>query len=377
MFTLLKAGTVYSPDKLGKQDILLCTDKIVAIQPEIDVSMLQKVDIIDCTDKVILPGFIDLHVHITGGGGEGGFSTRTAAASAIDIIKSGITTVVGVLGADGVTRSVAGLYAQAKQLEHEGLSTYIYTGSYQVPVVTLTGSIQSDMVFVDKVIGVGEICLEDNRAFYPTFDEIARIAAQVRNGAMISGKAGLVHFHMGLGENGLDYLFRLQEETLIPKQHFLPTHVNRTNLLFDQACSYLEKGGYIDLTAGFIPTKDDPDCVASYDALHKLISKGADISRVTMSSDAYGSVPVFDEQGNVISSNTVKTDILYNEIRVAIKEKAIPIETAITLITRNAAKILKIDKKKGSIETGKDADLLICDKDLNIEIIYANGIKYS
>lgn len=377
MFTLLKKASIYSPDFLGKKDILFCFDKIAAVKNSVDVSMLDDVEVVDCSNKIILPGFIDLHVHITGGGGEGGFSTRTNSAAAVDILKTGVTTVVGVLGADGVTRTVANLYAQAKQLEAEGLSTYMYTGSYQVPVITLTGSVQNDLVYVDKIIGVGEICLEDHRAFYPTFDEIARIAAQTRNGAILSGKAGLVHFHMGMGENGLDYLFRMLNETLIPLSHFLPTHVNRTGMLFEQACSYLQKGGYIDLTAGFIPSREDPDCVASYDALQKLVNTGADISRVTLSSDAYGSVPVFDQQGNVESSDTVTTKILFDEVRVAILEKGIPIETAVSLITKNPARVLKLHKQKGSIEVGKDADCVICDKDLNIETVFAKGIKYS
>ncbi len=376
MFTLLKSAMVYSPDCLGNRDILFCFDKIVSVKDSINVSGLENVKVLDCGGKIILPGFIDLHVHIAGGGGEGGFTTRTAAANGADILGSGVTTVVGVLGADGVTRSVANLYAQAKQLEQEGLSTYMYTGSYQVPVITLTGSVQDDMVFVDKVIGVGEICLEDNRAFQPTFEELARIAAQTRNGAIVSGKAGLVHFHMGSGGKGLDYLFRLIDETLIPKAHFLPTHVNRTGRLFEQAVNYLQKGGHIDLTAGFIPCGEAPDCVASYDALKRLTDIGADTGRVTMSSDAYGSVPVFDEQGNVVSSDTVSTKILFEEIKTAIKDFKVPIETAVSIITRNAAKVLKIDRTKGSLEAGKDADCVICDRELNIVNVFAKGKMY-
>lgn len=376
MFTLLKNATVYSPDFIGKKDILFCLDKIIFIDNDINGSTLNNIKVIDCSDKLIFPGFIDLHVHITGGGGEGGYLTRTDSADALEILTSGITTVVGILGADSITRNVANLFAKAKQLELQGLSTYIYTGSYQVPVTTLTGSIQSDMVFVDKVIGVGEICLADSRAFHPTFEEISRIAAQTRNGALVSGKAGLVHFHIGLGNNGLGYLFRLIRETRIPKAHFLPTHVNRTHGLFDQAIEYLKEGGYIDLTAGFIPSKEDTDCIATYDALKKLIDVGADTSRVTMSSDAYGSVPVFDEQGNVISSDTVSTKILFEELKVAIKDFGIPIEKAISIITRNPSEILKINNKKGSLDIGKDADCVICDKDLNIVNVFAMGKMY-
>ncbi|MHB8062736.1 MAG: amidohydrolase family protein, partial [Ruminiclostridium sp.] len=155
MFTLLKGATIYSPEYLGKKDMLFCSDRIILIDDNIAAAMLNDVEVIACSDRIILPGFIDLHVHIAGAGGEGGYITRTASADAQDILRNGTTTVVGILGADSITRSVANLFATAKQLEQQGLSTYIYTGSYQVPITTLTGSIQSDMVFVDKVIGVG------------------------------------------------------------------------------------------------------------------------------------------------------------------------------------------------------------------------------
>ncbi|PYG87265.1 beta-aspartyl-dipeptidase (metallo-type) [Ruminiclostridium sufflavum DSM 19573] len=376
MFTLLKDATVYSPEYLGKKDILFCFDRIALIEESINASNFKAVNIVDCRDRIIFPGFIDLHVHIAGGGGEGGYTTRTLSANATDILKSGITTVAGILGADGVTRNIAGLYAQAKQLEGQGLTTYIYTGSYQVPPVTLTGSVQSDMVFIDKVIGVGEICLADSRSFEPAFSEISRLAAQTRNGAMLSGKAGLVHFHMGAADNGLDYLFRLIRETMIPKTHFLPTHVNRTHKLFNQAVEYLKEGGLIDLTAGFIPNEADKDCIASYTAIKQLIDLGIDTGRVTMSSDAYGSVPVFDEKGNVISSDTVSTKILFDEIRAAIKDLGVPIEKAISIITKNPAGVLKLYNRKGSLEAGKDADCVICDKDLNIIKVFAMGKAY-
>jgi beta-aspartyl-dipeptidase (metallo-type) len=376
MFKLFKNATVYAPDYQGQKDILVCFDKIVAIGKNLDISVPGETEVIDCANLLLLPGFIDLHVHICGGGGEGSYLTRTNEVKASDMLKYGVTTVVGVLGTDGITRGMSNLYAKAKQLELEGMSTYVYTGSYQVPLVTLTGSVQSDMVFVDKVIGVGEICLSDNRSFEPTLEELSRIAAQSRNGGLISGKAGLVHFHMGTGKDKLEYLFRLISETEIPKSQFLPTHVNRTTELFRQALDYVKQGGFIDLTAGFIPDENDKECVPTYDALKHLQDNKIDFGHITMSSDANGSAPVFDEQGNVITSDTVSSKILFDEIRIAVIEKNIPLEKALQVITINSAKILKIDNIKGSIDIGKHADFVLCDSDLNIKAVYAMGKKW-
>lgn len=253
MFTLINGASVYTPDYIGKKDILIAFDRIAAVEENLSGKLRLDAEIIDADGMLALPGFIDQHVHITGGGGEGGFSTRTREIDAADLLENGITTVIGVLGTDGVTRSLEGLYAKARALENEGITTFIYTGSYQVPVVTLTGSIQRDIVLIDKVVGAGEIAVADHRSFQPTMEELTRIAAEARVGGMLSGKAGVVHLHMGDAVQGLDIVFKIIENTPIPITQFVPTHVNRNKRLFDQAVRFAGMGGVIDLTAGVEP----------------------------------------------------------------------------------------------------------------------------
>ncbi len=161
--------------------------------------------------------------------------------------------MVGCLGTDGVTRSPAGLLAKARALDEEGLSTFIYTGHYAVPVQTLTGSIERDLLLIDKVIGVGEVALSDHRSNQPTFDEFARLAAEARRGGILSGKAGIVNVHMGDGRRGLSLLRRLIEETEIPATQFLPTHIGRNPSLFEEGIAYAKAGGLVDFTTSTVP----------------------------------------------------------------------------------------------------------------------------
>ena len=126
MFKLLKNATCYGPEFLGNKDVLLALNKIYKIADNIVEDNLLDVEIIDCTDKIICPGFIDQHLHIIGGGGEEGFESRIPEIKLSDILIAGITTVVGVLGFDSITRNVEGLLAKARSLEVEGLNTYIY-----------------------------------------------------------------------------------------------------------------------------------------------------------------------------------------------------------------------------------------------------------
>lgn len=79
-----------------------------------------------------------------------------------------MTTIVGCLGTDGCTRTMSNLLAKAKGLEEEGITTYVYTGSYQVPVRTLTGTIMDDIILLEKVVGTGEIALSDHRSSQPS-----------------------------------------------------------------------------------------------------------------------------------------------------------------------------------------------------------------
>ncbi len=86
--------------------------------------------------------FIDQHLHITGGGGENGPASLISEIAAKDILSAGITTVVGLLGFDAISRNIAGLLTKARALKQQGITAYIYTGSYDVPPVTLTGKYQ-------------------------------------------------------------------------------------------------------------------------------------------------------------------------------------------------------------------------------------------
>ena len=76
MLKLIKNANVYAPEHIGKKDILITADKIAYIKDCIDIGDAIEIDIIDVNGKIVVPGFIDSHVHIVGGGGEGGFRGR-------------------------------------------------------------------------------------------------------------------------------------------------------------------------------------------------------------------------------------------------------------------------------------------------------------
>jgi len=275
--------------------------------------------------------------------------------------------VVGCLGTDSVCRNMETLLAKANALEEEGITAYCYTGSYDIPVKTLTGSIKKDVILIEKIIGVGEIALSDHRSTQPTYDEFIRAVSETRVGGLLSGKAGIVNIHLGDGKKKLDYLFKMIEETEIPTTQLLPTHLNRSKQLLNEGLRYAKKNGYIDLTTSSDPKHLEPEEMRASEALAYLLSKGVNIENITFSSDGNGSMPVFDK-GKLLGLGICNVSSLYGEVKEAVKQYNIPMETAIKVITSNVAELLKL-RSKGFIEAGKDADLVI----IKIDSVIAKG----
>lgn len=366
---LLKNAKVFAPQSLGEKDILIGGEKILAIEDKInfDSTFIEKVD---AKGKIIVPGFIDAHVHIAGAGGEGGPGTRTPEMQLSHMIEAGVTSVIGCLGTDGFTRSFESVLMKVKALRDEGVSAWMYAGSYQVPTNTLTGDVGKDISLIEEVIGVGEIALSDHRSSHPTTPELVRLAAHARVGGMLGGKAGILNIHMGDAKNPFQPLYDLEANSELKLTQFLPTHCNRNHYIYEDAKTYGKKG-YVDLTTSSYPYFPDLEIKASK-AVKGFIEAGVPEEHITMTSDAFGSLPDFDEHGNLVKLEMGLLTSLYTEWKDMVLEEGLSIETALKTVTSNPARILKLHQK-GMIEITKDADLLILDEDLSLNSVIAMG----
>jgi beta-aspartyl-dipeptidase (metallo-type) len=375
MVTLVRSGEIFSPDPLGEKDILILDSKIGAIcEPgQIRVAGFP-IDEVDASGKRIFPGFIDSHVHILGGGGEGGPSTRAPEITVEDIITSGVTTVIGCLGTDGTTRHMESLLAKANGLETEGITTYIFSGSYQIPVVTLTGSLRSDIILIDKVIGAGEIAVSDHRSSQPTFEEFCRLASDCRVGGMLGGKAGIFHCHLGDGSRRLELFFRLIEETEIPITQLIPTHCNRNLELLEESIQLIQRGGYIDLTADLDPDPPEGGHISVAAAIRLCKEKNAPLTNITVSSDANGSLPVFDKEGNLAGLTIATQKSLLANFKYLIQERVLSVPETTRLFSTNVAAFYKLEHT-GEIKVGNDADLVFLDEKWDLSGSIAKGQK--
>lgn len=372
-FTLLKNAHVIAPEDLGVKDILVAGEKIAMIGEGLSLPAVYDCEVVDCEGNYVVPGFIDSHVHLIGGGGEGGYATRTPEIQLTDITTSGVTTVLGLLGTDGVTRHVASLLAKARGLEDEGITAYIYSGSYEIPTPTITGSVRNDIILIDKVIGTGEIAMCDHRSSQSPKEAYQQITAEARVGGMLSGKAGVVNMHLGDGEDGLKMLYEITKNGEIPKTQIIPTHVNRNKRLFKEAVEWAKQGGIMDITSSVSPESGSSHSVKSSEAVKQALEAGVNIENITMSSDGNGSMPIFDEAGNNIGVGVASQISILNEFRDMVQKENIAITDAIKIITSNIAKFTKLYPRKGCLANNSDADILVLDKDLQLQHVWARG----
>ncbi|MEC8418874.1 MAG: beta-aspartyl-peptidase [Pseudomonadota bacterium] len=372
MLTLIKNVECYAPSPMGTVDILIANNAIACIDANIAINE-SLVDVIDGSGLIALPGLVDSLVHISGGGGEGGFHTRTPQMSLTEASLHGVTTVVGALGTDATTRTLPDLLAKAKGLNIEGISAYCYTGSYHLPARTITGSVTDDIALIDCMIGVGEVAIADHRAAEPTVQALAEVAAQARTGGMISGKAGIVYIHTGDGKRQLSVLHDVVNETDIPASQFYPTHINRNQSLLDAGITWTRAGGVIDMTTSTNEQFIEEGEIPAAQAIAYCLSQGVPASQLSMSSDGNASLPVFNENGALVGLEVGKVESLFAAFKALVLEHNVSLKNAISVVSTTPASKLKLHHK-GKIKVGCDADLVLCDKaSLDIVHVLAKG----
>jgi beta-aspartyl-dipeptidase (metallo-type) len=370
MFTLLCNADLHAPEPRGHQHLLIGGGRILWIGPDLPaLDRSLAVTRRDLEGRRVIPGLIDGHVHLTGGGGEAGYETRVPPVPLTRFTTAGITTVVGVLGTDDVTRTPAALVAAARGLEAEGLSAWCHTGGYHYPPVTVTGSVRSDIVLLDRVIGVGEIALSDHRSSQLTLEELLKLAGEAHVGGIMTGKAGIVHLHLGDGPRGLALVAEALSTGEIPARVYNPTHVNRRRALFDEACGLAGRGVTIDVTA--FPVAEGEDAWSAVDAVERYLGAGLPPDRITVSSDGGGCLPLFDAEGRVREMDVGRPAALADALRQLL-DRGHPLARVLPPFTSNVARLLRLDGK-GGLVVGADADLALLDGRGGVTDVMARG----
>lgn len=370
MIQLLRNADLYDPEPRGRAHLLVLGESIAWVgtsAPDLPASLGVRAH--DLEGRRVIPGLIDGHVHLTGGGGEAGPNTRVPPLGLSRLTTGGVTTAIGLLGTDDTVRTPAELVTVARGLIADGLSAYCYTGGYHFPPATVTGSVRGDIVLIDLILGVGELAISDHRSSQPTLDELLRVAGDAHVGGLMAGKAGIVHLHVGDGPRGLDLVRQAIKRTEVPAAVFNPTHVNRRKALFDEALALTREGCTIDITA--FPVAEGEDAWPAAVALTRYLSAGLPLDKVTVSSDGGGCLPSFDQDGRVVALDVGRPAALAETLKELLACGQ-PLERVLPAFTSNPARLLMLPRK-GRLEAGSDADLVVLDPDGGVGEVMARG----
>ena len=372
MLTLIEGAEIHSPAPLGQQDLLVADGRIAWLGKGLTVPPDWPLERVDGRGRYLVPGLVDPLAHITGGGGEGGFAFRTPELAAGEALKAGVTTLVAALGTDSLTRTPAQVLGKVREFRAAGVSAYMYTGSYHLPVKTLTGRVESDIMLIPEVLGVGELAISDHRSSAPTHDELARLVSEARVAGLLAGKSGVSFFHVGDGRGALAPLRALRDGTDIPLRQLYPTHCNRNPWLFAEAIDWGREGGWIDLTTSSFPELLDDGEQLAAEALVALLESDVPADRISFSSDANASLPRFDSEGRLVELRCGQIASLWQEC-VRACALGVSFEVALGVVTANPARALGL-AGKGAIGVGQDADLLLIDPNtLAIQRVMSGG----
>ena len=361
---LIKNADLYAPEHVGARDILMAGGKIIAVAPSLEPN-IPGLETIDVKGRKVIPGLIDQHIHVTGGGGEGGWNSRCPELNFSELVAAGVTTFLGVSGTDSMSRSIENLLAKVRGLTVEGATGWMWTSNYAYPPVTIMDSPKMDMFAIPEVLGV-KIAMGDHRSSHPSYPEMLRLLSEIRGAGMLTGKTGFLHVHCGDWADDIFPIFFECRKHGIPFKHMRPTHVGREKKVFESACAFAKEGGYMDITTG------GGNCMGdAKDALLAALAAGVPLEQITLSSDGQGSMPRFDEKGEMVGFGvgSIRADI--ETLQALVPE--LGVEKAILPMTKTIATALGLPGK-GAVATGFDADLLVMNEGFDFDWVFMKGV---
>lgn len=366
--TVLHDAHVFGPEDLGVNDVLIAGERVVALAPGLDVGGLP-VTSIDAGGRRVVPGLVDGHLHIVGGGGNEGYASRIPELWVGELALAGITTVAAPPGLDMVGKNLEGILAKAYALQSEGVTAYVYAGGFQRPFRTLTGSLLHDVFTVEKIVGV-KVALGEPKASRFADHELVEIATQLHWLAGATGKACLLHAHLGQSADPAEQLLHAMHESGAPASRFQATHCNYTTDALEAGRLVAAAGGFADFNPILTPEFGHPRAIPAAKAVLQTLDAGVDSSLVTMTTDGNASVPILREDG---SRGTYEKSLgwLWDTV-VELVSSGLELPQALSFVTTNPARALRLPRK-GSVRVGADADLLVLGPDLTIDHVFARG----
>lgn len=351
MLTLIKNGAIYLGKSFEKLDLVFGGQTILQIgklDEKMAVQAGLEIDVIDCKDCYVCPGLIDSQVCLVGGSGEDGFLSQPPRILIEECVRGGITTTVGSIGVDTSTKTMGNLIACVKAFREAGLTSLAYTGGYDTPIKPLTESVRTDIIYIEEIIGAGEVAIADRRVPEPYKHYLARTIVDAYVGGILTGKAGVTRIHVGEGRRRLQTIRDIEGHNEIQFERLYFTHIERSKELIKEGIEFAKRGSFLDFDL------HERDLEIWYPTYKE---EGGPLEQLSFSSDA----------------GVCSPEELWQEIKKCVLKYNMNLTDLLPHVTEVPARALKL-RRKGILKVGNDADLFILDKkNLDIKHVIANG----
>ena len=378
MLTQIINARILTPQGWLKDGSVIIRDNKILEVTNCDLAVVGA-DIIDAKGMYVVPGGIEIHVH-GGGGGDFMEGTEEAFRKAINAhMKHGTTSIFPTLSSSTVpmiekaaetcTKMMAEENSPVLGLHLEGHYLNLAMAGGQMPENIKNPDPQEYIPLVEKWS-----CIKrwDAAPELPGAMQFAKyITAKGILASIAHTQAEYEDIHLGW-EAGFTHA----------------THFYNAMPGFHKRREYKYEG-----TVESIYLHDDMTVEVVADGIHvpptilRMIYKIKGVERTCVITDALAcaasdSNVAFDprviiEDGvckladrSALAGSVATMDRL---IRTLVQKAEIPLEDAIRMASETPAKIMKVYDRKGSLQKGKDADLMVLDEDLNIRAVWQMG----
>jgi N-acetylglucosamine-6-phosphate deacetylase len=375
----LTGGNIVTPFRIIKNGTLLIENgKISELGKSLDNTILKNYEIMDVSGKIICPGFADLLVH---GGAGFGFADNT---------DESIEKISSYLLQYGSTTVLASLFAKPEELLLEDLNRVAdYIEKH--PDSNIRG-IHMEGPFLNKKF---KGAMNENYLWKPDSEswekiwkaskghiKIMTIAPELEGSVEVMQAAAKEGVVLSIGHSMATYD---EVENAIDNGAAHVTHIFNAMQSFHHRTPGVILGALLhnELKIELIA-----DTLHVHPAVMELLLKLKGASGIILVSDSIraggmheGEYEFADqkiymkekkaylEDGTLAGSTLTLNSAVKNMVEAA----GAKITEAVRMASLNGIKVLDLDHKKGILAVGKDADIVVLDKDYDVELTLLNG----
>ena len=374
-------GTIITPFQLLEDRIIIIEKgKIIAItDKKEDLSILKNAEIIEAKDKFIIPGYIDIHVH--GGGGSDVMDGEYEAIKQVATTHSRFGTTAFL--PTTMTMSKNKIIKSLKSIHEARLKG---TGTAEILGIHLEGPyINPEKKGAQKEEDIKKISLEEFLEFNQASGNLIRLVT------IAPEMPGAIDFIRWLHQQGIIVSVGHSNATYKQVQEGIQAGLSQVTHIFNAMRGlHHREPGVVEaaLTSSELTIEIIADGIHVHPIVLRILTQIKEGEKLILITDAMRATGIKDgnydlggqevtvskEQAR-LKDGTLAGSVLTMDkaVKNLVTKIGISLPKAIQMASFNPAKCLGVEDRKGSLEPGKDADIVILNKNLETELTMVAG----